>query len=68
MFRFHVYIYIHVQGVSFIAAQDTEALAHGTRTSAGTCSDSCGAQDSDKRIALYNENIHLKFMLSENVI
>ena len=65
--HFHVHIYIHVPGLSFIAAQSTAALAHGTRAFAGTCSDSCGAQDTDKRNALYNKNICISLCLSENV-
>lgn len=57
---FHLHIYVLVQGLPFIAAQNTAALEHRTRASAGTRSDSCGAQDSYKRNALYNRSICLE--------
>ena len=63
---FHLHIYVHVQGLSFIAAQNTAVLAHKTRASAGTGSESCGALDSYERNELYNKSARLSLCLSEN--
>jgi len=48
--------YCFVQGVSFVFAPTTASLAQRYPASAGTHRDSCAAQDSDERNALYIQN------------
>jgi len=48
--------YCFVQGVLFVFASTTAALTQRYPSSAGTIRDSCTAQDSDERNALYLQN------------
>jgi len=48
--------YCFVQGVSFVFALITAALAQRYPSSAGTLCDSCAAQDNHERNALYLQN------------